>query len=498
MLHWGDCEDRKAFKKSLEVADSENVMSRYLQDKSNHDKESSFFSELSSSIKYASILDSELNRRLAHEFNIFDFLRDDEIGLSQIIADLLNPLASHGQGTFFLQRFLEFVKSEKNWNHLTSNTVNVETEHSTYKGRRIDIYAEILGETPFVLAIENKPYAGDQENQVLDYLKYLEGKTSDYLLVYLSSDGQGPSERSLPQIERSEWMENFTVMAYAESDDDPDQSQDTEEKQSNVKHEEENQEVKSLEAWLKICKEKCEVDRLRWFLGDAEKFCTKTFGNSKSTDDVEVRIVEEFLLEKENQKYLNAAYAVNKAWPNVVNKVAEIFFRQLTERIKIEITKNYSARNDLKFNFSLTFDEDRKGYIYMYLYSTNWVESKNGKFHTENRYGIVLTNETKNTPDKWYVGVESPKKKEHMEHHEQYRFEEVKVKLNALKIPRIEGDDYSDPGYIYAEDDKQNWEQFLKKLLDESEQKRGEISDYYVRFFCKFAGEAISILDEIE
>ena len=134
----------------------------------------------------------------------------------------------------------------------------------------------------------------------------------------------------------------------------------------------------------------------------------------------------------------------------------------------------------------------------MYLYSTNWVESKNGKFHTENRYGIVLTNETKNTPDKWYVGVESPKKKEHMEHHEQYRFEEVKVKLNALKIPRIEGDDYSDPGYIYAEDDKQNWEQFLKKLLDESEQKRGEISDYYVRFFCKFAGEAISILDEIE
>ena len=60
-------------------------------------------------------------------------------------------------------------------------------------------------------------------------------------------------------------------------------------------------------------------------MGDAEKFCTKTFGNSKSTDDVEVRIVEEFLLEKENQKYLNAAYAVNKAWPNVVNKVADNF-----------------------------------------------------------------------------------------------------------------------------------------------------------------------------
>ena len=461
-------------------------MSTSIQEKSSHDKESSFFSELSSSIKYASILDTQLNCRLAHEFNTFDFMRDDEIGLSQIIAHLLNPSASHGQGTLFLQHFLKLVASDRNWDHLNSKKVNVETEHSTVKKRRIDIYVEISGEDHFRLAIENKPYAEDQENQVIDYLDYLDTvMTGDFLLVYLSSGGEGPSEWSFPKEQRSKWKEKFAIMAYVASGNYSDIYDD-------------QRITESLVTWFNLCKRECEVDRLRWFLGDAENFCTKTFGNSKSTDDVEVRIVEEFLLEKENQKYLNAAHAVNKAWPNVVNKVAEIFFRQLTERIKIEIKKNYSARDDLKFNFSLTFDEDRKGYIYMYLYSTNWVESKNGKFHTENRYGIVLTNETKNTPDKWYVGVESPKKKEHMEHHEQYRFEEVKVKLNALKIPRIEGDDYSDPGYVYAEDDKQNWEQFLKKLLDESEQKRGEISDYYVRFFCKFADEAISILDEIE
>ena len=33
-------------------------------------------------------------------FNNLDYLRDDELGLSRIIADLLNPKASHGQGCY--------------------------------------------------------------------------------------------------------------------------------------------------------------------------------------------------------------------------------------------------------------------------------------------------------------------------------------------------------------------------------------------------------------
>lgn len=462
-------------------------MSKSLQEKSSYEKAISFFSELSPHIEYASIFDRELDLRVAHKFNVLDFLDKKEIGLSQIIAHLFNPSASHGQGTIFLQHFLNLVTNEENnWNHLESENVKVETERSTSENRRIDIYAEISGEKTLRLAIENKPYADDEENQVIDYLNYLKEEakeTSNFLLVYISPNGKGPSEWSFPKENRSGWEGKFKVMAYAKADYDSDESFDA-------------QRVNEpLTTWFKTCKKECDVDRLRWFLGDAENFCNKTFGNSKSTDDVEVRIVEEFLLEKGNQKYLNAAHAVNKAWPNVVNKVAERFFKQLTEKIKIEINKNYSARDDLKFKFSLTFDEDRKGFIYMYLYSTNWVESKNGKLHTENRYGIVLSNETKNTPDKWYVGVESPKKKEHMEHHEQVRFEEIKVKLKALKIPGIEGDDYYGPGFIYAEDDKQNWEQFLKKLLDETEQKMGEISDYYVSFFCKFAYEAIRVLD---
>ena len=48
-------------------------MSMSLQEKSKHDKKRNFFSELSPQIEYASILDRELDRRVAHKFNVFDF-----------------------------------------------------------------------------------------------------------------------------------------------------------------------------------------------------------------------------------------------------------------------------------------------------------------------------------------------------------------------------------------------------------------------------------------
>ena len=194
---------------------------------------------------------------------------------------------------------------------------------------------------------------------------------------------------------------------------------------------------------------------------------------------------------------MNTAYAVNKAWPNVVNKVAEIFFMQLTERIKNEKPEKYSDKDDLKFKSSLTFDEDIKGLIYMYLYSTDWIHFENGNSDTKNRYGIVLSNETKYSPDKWFVGVVSPKKKEDMKHHEKGRYEKIEKKLKELEIRGFKSEN-GYPGYIYAKDAQKNWEQFLEKLLDETEQNEGDISDYYVNFFWEFAEKAISILNKIE
>ena len=59
-----------------------------------------FFAELVPRLEMARDLERKLGRKLAHRFNNLDYLRDDELGLSRIIADLLNPKASHGQGCY--------------------------------------------------------------------------------------------------------------------------------------------------------------------------------------------------------------------------------------------------------------------------------------------------------------------------------------------------------------------------------------------------------------
>ena len=443
-------------------------------------KKSNFFSALSPHIEYASIFDRELDRRVAHKFNVFDFLDKKEIGLSQIIAHLLNPSASHGQGTLFLQHFLKLVKNDGNWDHLNSKNVKVGTEHSTANNRRMDIHVASWGEEPFRLAIENKPYAGDPKNQVLDYLKDLKKKPGDFLLVYISPNGKGPSERSLPREKLSKWEEKFKVMAYAKSEYDQDEFQRVNE---------------PLTTWFKICKEECEVDRLRWFLGDAENFCTKTFGDSNSIDDVEVLTVNKFL--RENKNYLNTAYAVNKAWPNVVNKIAGEFLEFLAKSIEERISVEF-PESDIKVSYESDFNGNKN--ICMRLYSENWFQYQNPKKSndTNGRDSIVFTNEDKNKLHTWYVGIETPKEKTCMERNEKRRFNRIRQRLNEEIPENLLGNHYSDPVYKYSEGNQQEWERLLEKLSIETEQGNGGISDYYVNFIWEFADTAIGILDEIE
>ncbi len=52
-------------------------------------------------------LEREFDRHLACRFNVFEYLRTDELGLSRVIADLLDPTKEHGQGTTFLEAMLE-------------------------------------------------------------------------------------------------------------------------------------------------------------------------------------------------------------------------------------------------------------------------------------------------------------------------------------------------------------------------------------------------------
>ena len=122
-----------------------------------------FFDGLAPRIETARTLERELDTQLARRFNIFDYLRTDELGLSRVIADLLDPNGKHGQGNTFLRLLLDRLEYSDASKDLDHASVKVEVEKAIKDNRRLDICVRI-GE--HCLAIENKPYAGDQPDQI--------------------------------------------------------------------------------------------------------------------------------------------------------------------------------------------------------------------------------------------------------------------------------------------------------------------------------------------
>lgn len=137
-------------------------------------------------------------------FNLFKIidLTTDEVRLhSQIIAELLNPKGSHGQGALFLEKFIESTGTQGILQDLDG--VNVIVEFSigpvtNTTGGRIDIL--IRDQKNNLLIIENKIYAGDQENQLLRYFNFaksIEEKGGHFSIIYLTLFEKAASDYSL-------------------------------------------------------------------------------------------------------------------------------------------------------------------------------------------------------------------------------------------------------------------------------------------------------------
>ena len=211
-----------------------------------------FFDELAPRLETARVLDRELDRNLARKFNVLDYLRTNELGLSRIIADLLDPKGSHGQGVLFLQAFLEKLggfRETLRWPDLHGTEVCCEEKITE---GRIDVVVRIEGpggET-HCLVLENKPYAHDQESQVERYLEHF-GKDDRFLLIYLSPRGEGPSEVSVPKDKLREWRDHFAIMPYVGAHEEQEEQGDGFD-EYRLSH--------SLANWLGECRRDCEVE----------------------------------------------------------------------------------------------------------------------------------------------------------------------------------------------------------------------------------------------
>lgn len=225
-----------------------------------------FFTGLGPAVRIARRAQAELDRRAATRFSVFDFFHEREEDLSRVFGGLLDPGGTHGQGDTFLRLFLDEVREvldgEVHGRFPAGNLRDsrVFLEHHTDTGRSIDIVVTVRGDT--WIGIENKPWAGEQPNQVSDYLKYLRTKAApetepDAWIVYLSGDGRPPA--TLP--DEPEERKRCPTLPYRGAE----------------------RGLPSLANWVEKCRIECEAERVRWFLTDLLEYIRKRFEPAEPT-----------------------------------------------------------------------------------------------------------------------------------------------------------------------------------------------------------------------
>lgn len=241
--------------------------------------------------------------RLAPDFNVLASLGPDELRLSQIVKELLSPTGTHAQGSVFLRLFLErFNLAQQFLPHIdnVSATTEKPMDRLPNATRRMDIHLDFGGMA--AIAIENKPRAGDQQEQCQDYLKQL-GKShpATHCVIYLSGAGNPPSETSLCKTNR-EQAENdgrFKILAYPQ-----------------------------LIEWLKDCRRECQADRVSLFLSEFADYIQKQFAGIEMTEMQDVVNVA-----LKDHKTLQAALEIGNATHEIRYHLLDRLEQQLRERL---------------------------------------------------------------------------------------------------------------------------------------------------------------------
>lgn len=492
-----------------------------------------FFVELNPVLEAARKLERELDRHLAHRFNVFDYMGEDhpsELRLSRIIGDLLNPAARHGQGTSLLGILLEALLAGADATSLrldASTAVRVQLERVIPEKRRIDITAEVeTGAGPWCLAIENKPFADDQPNQVRDYLEYLEGAYSDrFLLIYLSPRGEGPTSSSLPRDELPRWLGRLVVMPYwgdagvgdregeypRENEGDLDDEEETGANEAESGHQaddapEDEQALPddvfadfrtrfSLAEWFAACRTQCHADRLRWFLRDAEAFCRQQFGGHSMATDSDTRAIQEYLFANPNQ--LATAQTVWDVWLKLKAKVCGGFLEHVRAEIHRRVQEGLPGiASELKVECEYGGEQTWSNLLWLYYDGwPRWEKNSKNAPPYKGCTGVLLQSAASG-PNRWRWGVRHPLDRKHMTEEGKARRDELEEALQNKLEPGQTTGWY--PYFRQVRDEMTRWDSLLPDLYQERKDGGGPITKYYVEGMIDLATKAIPIIEKVE
>src|SRR4051812_45587834 len=119
-----------------------------------------FVRDLSARLEAAAQNGANEARTSGSAYNVFTYIDPDENKLSDILRDLLDARGPHGQKDAFVRQFclasgVEYERPDRVTIYRENPTSRIERHL-----RRIDILVDLEA---FGVAIENKPWAGDQQ-----------------------------------------------------------------------------------------------------------------------------------------------------------------------------------------------------------------------------------------------------------------------------------------------------------------------------------------------
>lgn len=216
----------------------------------------SFLDDLSSHHRLTHSATRELRRRLSVDFNVFHFISPDENRLSDVIAMLLSPKGEHGQETNYLDLFVRRLGIDATPNGCPVEqgfaNARVTREAPTYTlqvRRRMDILVDLPPSG--AIAIENKIYAGEGEDQIADYAEHLSNVYGDrFRILYLSPSGDEPT--SVPTERLRELQSNGQLLSISFA--------------------------KEIASWLNLCWRHTDSEKLRFFLEDFRDYVLTRLG----------------------------------------------------------------------------------------------------------------------------------------------------------------------------------------------------------------------------
>lgn len=270
----------------------------------------SFFHDIGYRLKIAQNTKKLLDKRLASSFSLFPYIAPNENRISEIIRDLLDPNGNHGQGDIFLQKFIEIIEKPEFYESGDHAFIRIE-EHTTSienNKRRIDILIEIKRNNQHHagIAIENKPWAIDQNKQLDDYSDHIRQRYPNYYIIYLTPDGREPPEHSAAKTKINDKEAPLSI--------------------SYKYH---------ITSWLQACQKESQADYVRQFLSDFSNYCHQpnlNHQNMKNTE-IESKTIIDYLIE--NNKNLELALSISNIIQETKKIVISDFFDSLKNQMGI-------------------------------------------------------------------------------------------------------------------------------------------------------------------